>query len=329
MSILPSTNLRRLLFNVPVEPIQGTRFQPTGFPDLGAATYQAGDVDCLLVESAQSMANRLELQIWDEGRQELKDAFKGLPYIQVTKDGNYLTSSLIEAHRINSPYILEGENKTIPDILAKEFPKEIGIVNKKRFYEIVAKYDLNALIHGVFISKSDYAGGRLRIPRALSAFIEATHINVAASGGVKNDSVDPSGDTSKGFGNVPFHREEFTSGEMIAYFSIDLEQIYSYGLPEDVTNLIILISLYKIRSFIDGGMRLRTACDLKVKSDYNYHSENEHSYVLPELSDLEKAVRESIQACQKSGFFANENNITTVSYKEKDKSKEKKSKDKE
>ena len=103
MSILPNNNIRRLLFNVPVEPIQGTRFQPTGFPDLGAATYQAGNVDCLLVESAQSMANRLELQIWDEGKQELKDAFKGLPYIRVTKDGNFLTSSIVEAHRINSP----------------------------------------------------------------------------------------------------------------------------------------------------------------------------------------------------------------------------------
>ena len=31
----------RLLIEVPLRPIQGSRFQPTGFPDLGAATYTA------------------------------------------------------------------------------------------------------------------------------------------------------------------------------------------------------------------------------------------------------------------------------------------------
>ena len=29
----------RLLLKAALQPIQGTRFQPTGFPDLGAATY--------------------------------------------------------------------------------------------------------------------------------------------------------------------------------------------------------------------------------------------------------------------------------------------------
>jgi hypothetical protein len=29
----------RLLLKAALKPIQGTRFQPTGFPDLGAATY--------------------------------------------------------------------------------------------------------------------------------------------------------------------------------------------------------------------------------------------------------------------------------------------------
>ena len=55
----------RLLLKATLKPLQGTRFQPTGFPDLGAAQYEALDDHCrakqmLLVESAQSMANRLE-----------------------------------------------------------------------------------------------------------------------------------------------------------------------------------------------------------------------------------------------------------------------------
>ena len=29
----------RLLMQCDLEPLQGTRFQPTGFPDLGAANY--------------------------------------------------------------------------------------------------------------------------------------------------------------------------------------------------------------------------------------------------------------------------------------------------
>ena len=55
------------------------------------------------------------------------------------------------------------------------------------------------------------AGGRLRVARALSAFIEADGVRVAASGGVKNDHVNPSGDTRAGFGNAPFARDEYTA----------------------------------------------------------------------------------------------------------------------
>src|SRR3954467_14309884 len=79
MAINVSTfsSVPRLLFDVPVEAVQGSRFQPTGFPDLGAATYQAGDTDCLLVESAQSMANRLEATVWDAGANELRPVARG------------------------------------------------------------------------------------------------------------------------------------------------------------------------------------------------------------------------------------------------------------
>lgn len=51
----------RLLMEARLKPLQGTRFQPTGFPNLGPATYDGPDGNrMLLVESAQSMANRLE-----------------------------------------------------------------------------------------------------------------------------------------------------------------------------------------------------------------------------------------------------------------------------
>ena len=51
----------RLLMHANLKPVQGDRFQPTGFADLGAAVYERPDgTRMLLVESAQSIANRLE-----------------------------------------------------------------------------------------------------------------------------------------------------------------------------------------------------------------------------------------------------------------------------
>lgn len=257
-------NSPRLLMKVDLQPIQGTRFQPTGFPDLGAATYQAGEQSMLLVESAQSMANRLEEVCWNEAEQDLVEPLEGLPYVNVVdEDGDTVTNSLLEAHRLNSPYILESSDKSFFNTLKEELGGlEEGAVNLRDFASKLLKYDANCLVHGVFLSKSKLAGGRLRLPRALSAFIEAENVNVAPSGGVKNDRVDPTGDTSKGFGNVPFHRNEYT-GDITAYFNLDISQIHGYGFDEATENLLIGLSLFKIRRFLDTGLRLRTACDLE------------------------------------------------------------------
>ncbi len=302
------TQETRLLFTVELEPLQGTRFQPTGFPDLGAATYQAGSTPCLLVESAQSMANRLENVCWDEARNDLVPCLQGLSYIRVEKDGEYLTSSVTEAHRINSPYILESEDKSFHDQLKAELTcLEKGPIDRQLLARTILKYDTSALIHGLFLAKKDLAGGRLRVARALSSFVEAENVQVAASGGVKNDHVDPSGTASKGFGNVPFHREEYTADSIKAYFNLDLAQIRGYGLNSEAQDLLILISLYKIRALLDGDLRFRTACDLQVKSDVVKADKGD--FVLPSLADLEKALPPAIEAC--SAQLAG---VTTVTF---------------
>lgn len=94
----------RLLIETELRPIQGARFQPTGFPDLGAAVYETSAGTRLLVESPQSMANRIELTIWDTAKNGLIAACKGLSYVQVNRatDDTYLTSSVTESHRLNS-----------------------------------------------------------------------------------------------------------------------------------------------------------------------------------------------------------------------------------
>ncbi|HHY86217.1 MAG TPA: type I-U CRISPR-associated protein Cas7, partial [Verrucomicrobia bacterium] len=289
MNLTKLKSAPRLLVTASLKPVLGTRFQPTGFPDLGPARYSTPDGrEMLLVESAQSMANRLELVCWDSVANTWVPPLAGLPYVAVTdKSGAPITNSLIEAHRINSPYILEGKDKTFFNALRTELgaDKE-GRVDLRKLASVLLKYDINSLLHGVFIAKSDIAGGRMRIPRALTAFIEASEVKVAASGGVKNDSVNPAGDTKKGFGNVPFHRDEFT-GNITAYFNLDLSQIRGYGLGEEVEDLLIAIALYKIRALLDSPFRPRTACDLEV-TDITVRRPD--GYKLPVLSEITSAL---------------------------------------
>jgi CRISPR-associated protein Csb1 len=298
----------RLLITATLQPVLGTRFQPTGFPDLGAAKYSTADgKDMLLVESAQSMANRLETVAFDAIANTWVAPLAGLPFVAVTdKSGAPITNSLFEAHRLNSPYILEGTDKTFFTALRKELgADEEGRVDLQKLAAVLLKYDINSLLHGVFIAKKEISGGRMRLPRALTAFIEASEVKVAASGGVKNDSVNPAGDAKKGFGNVPFHRDEFT-GNITAFFNLDLSQIRGYGLGEAVENLLVAVALYKIRALLDSPFRPRTACDLEVTG---ITVKRPDGYTLPTLAELTAALPGLVKAA--SDRFASPA-VTTV-----------------
>jgi len=305
----------RLLIEARLKPLQGTRFQPTGFPNLGAAEYEGpGGVPMLLVESAQSMANRMEAICWDEINNDWVKPLKDLPVIKVVdKDCKPLTNSVLEAHRINSPYILEGKDKAVFNVLKAQLADmEEGRVDIRRLASTLLQLDPNALLHGVFLAKKELAGGRLRLPRALSAFIEACGVRVAASGGVKNDSVNPSGDTAKGFGNVPFARDEYT-GEITAYFNLDLIQIRAFGLGDEVEKLLIALALFKILKFLDVGLRLRTACDLTLDGATNVSRPKD--FRLPPLDWIEKDLPDLIKTVHKAGKFNdNKDGVTTVKY---------------
>lgn len=302
----------RILLEATLVPLQGTRFQPTGFPDLGHATYRTADgTEMLLVESAQSVANRMETVCWSAVDDDLVPALRGLPYIKVVQDGRHLTNSLLEAHRLNSPYILEGGDRSFFEALNKRLGEEPGAVDMRKLAQVLASYDVNALLHGVFLAKKELAGGRFRLARALSGFIEARDVAVAASGGVKNDRVDPSGDTSTGFGNVPFHRDEFTARSITAFFNIDLAQIRGYRLPEPMAELLVTLALWKVRAFLASGLRLRTACDFDVQGDLRVT--RPEGYVVPTQQELEQRLQQLIGAAQGAGVFAKPS-ITEVKY---------------
>lgn len=308
MNLTTLKSAPRLLITATLQPVLGTRFQPTGFPDLGAAKYSTADgKDMLLVESAQSMANRLETVAFDAIANTWVTPLAGLPFVAVTdKSGAPITNSLLEAHRLNSPYILEGTDKTFFNALRKELgADEEGRVDLQKLAAVLLKYDINSLLHGIFIAKKEISGGRMRLPRALTAFIEASEVKIAASGGVKNDSVNPAGDAKKGFGNVPFHRDEFT-GNITAFFNLDLSQIRGYGLGEAVENLLIAVALYKIRALLDSPFRPRTACDLEV---IGITVKRPNAYTLPTLAEITAALPGLIKAA--SDRFASPA-VTTV-----------------
>ncbi|MEQ9406512.1 MAG: type I-U CRISPR-associated RAMP protein Csb1/Cas7u [Fuerstiella sp.] len=294
----PLNGVNRLLFSVPLKPLQSDRFQPTGFPNLGAATYQTSAGQKLLVESAQSMANRLETVCWDTVNNRPVADLDGISHVTVTRGGNFLTDTMLEAHRLNSPYLLEASDTSfITKLKADLGGLAEGPIDRSVLAKVVLKYDVGSLIHGLFLAKSELAGGRLRIARALSAFIEATGVRVAASGGVKNDHVNPSGDTKSGFGNVPFARDEFTADSIDCHINLDLAQIRGYGLGEHVERLLILLALYRVRRLLDGDLRLRTACDLEPVDGDSIVARRPTGFALPALADLAEDLKATITKC--------------------------------
>ncbi|MBK6918563.1 MAG: type I-U CRISPR-associated protein Cas7 [Deltaproteobacteria bacterium] len=286
----------RLLLQVELTPVQGTRFQPTGFPDVGAGVYTLPNGDeQLLLESAQSVANRLEAACWDEARNELYTPLEGLPYVRVNAaDGSLLTTSIQEAHRLNSVYIEKSD-------FANQLVEAIAFDEKKpldrhKLITALARFDIGCLLHGVFLES---IAGVLRVPRAISGFIEADRVGRVTTGGVKNDRVQPGKDeesgrtATEGFGNVPFHRTEFVAERITAYFNLDLEQLRGYRLGDAMQRLLLALGLFKVRKFLETGLRLRTACDLAAGA---LEVKAPTGFVVPELAAIEAALPELIKA---------------------------------
>lgn len=288
----------RILLEADLAPIQGRRFQPTGFPDIGPAEFTGADNQShLLVESAQSMANRLEEAIWDDSRDELLAPLEGMPYVKTTDPKLGETNSILEAHRMNSPYIV--------DKIEKQMVKELDWNQKIRpnlpaLAKYLLKHDPNSIVHGIFFS--NVKPGTLRLPRLLSAFIEAEKVNQVASGGVKFDRLDAQGAAKDGKGHVPFQRVEYTAEKITAYFNFDRHQMESYGLSQQANEFLETLAMFKIRRFLDVDLRLRTACDLEVQE---IRSKRPDNYKLKSETELASELQKHIQALTKSGEFNN------------------------
>jgi CRISPR-associated protein Csb1 len=293
----------RLSFDVELAPLLGSTFQPTGFPDVGAATFTRFEngqpVPSLLVESVQSMANRLEATAWDVARDEPVVEVAGLPYVRVVRSGTgeFLTSSRLEAHRLASPFVHTATLAGKP--MFDEVRKRLGLakdtpLNRRHMADAVARLDPFCLLHGVFFSQNQW-WGQPKFERAISAVIEARNVQRAVSGGRKSDRVlhtvkEDSRASHDGYGSIPFHRAEWTAKTITASFVIDVELLYSYGLPQPVTELLQTLALWEIRRFLASGLRLRTACDLEMVGQ----ERSRHHSTLPGVDKLTSRIAELI-----------------------------------
>lgn len=309
-----TSNRHRQLFDVPLQVLAGSRFQPTGFPDLGAATFERpvrradGTTDwqrALLVESAQSMANRAEAVGWDATGDQPQpvDVLADLPWVRVADaDGAYLTSSRTEAHRLASAFVKDSTHggKDMVDVIRER----LGLqgdrpLSPSAIAKAIFSLDPLCLVHGVFFADNRWPG-QPRVARALTGLIEAYDVREADSGGVKKDGVrhslgEVTGGTAEGYGTVPYHRREWTAAEIVASFAIDRAQIRSYALAEPATALLEAIARWEVRCLVDEPLRLRTACDLAAVDPEVVADQTGEP--LPGRDELEADIRREIAAC--------------------------------
>lgn len=296
----------REVFKVPMRPVAGSRFQPTGFPDIGAAVFDRPVDDdrkwekCLVLESAQSMANHLEAVAWDPGEEMPVSALAGLPYVRVVDEhGLYVTSSRTEAHRLASAFVKDStlDGVGMKDIIRDRLKlRDDTPLSPRDIAAAVCAMDPMCLVHGVFFAETDKVWpGQPKIARALTAFAEAHDVQEAISGGVKRDDVrhstkDTVGRASEGYGSVPFHRTEYVARSIEVSFVLDLDQLASYGLPDPGAELLATAAHWEIRALLERGFRPRTACDLEIQDDAPLGS-------LPSLDELNAHLHGLVGRC--------------------------------
>lgn len=292
----------------------GKRYvQAAGFPDIGACIFRdaQGQTRCL-VESEQSMTNRLEGVCMADGGEWVNPWKTNLPLIEVAdNNGQRIATNLTEPHRIASSYILEGavNGGTFKDILWKAIgmqgtgkQEKLPLDGRKKLDQAVFAIDPCALLHGFQFVQTKFVG--MRQPRILHARIEATldgdeEMNY---GMVKWDEIEPGGqkaDSNKGQSIAP--KSRIIWKDITATFELDLLALKHLHLDESKRKFLLGLALWKIGAFLTDypsfdprsrqtlrALRLRSDCNLKFNS---FEESKEES--LKEPSDLIACVTSS------------------------------------
>ena len=115
----------------------------------------------VLVESAQSVANRLESVCWDDTTASLSPPVVGMPYVSVALwDRGDATNSLLEAHRRNSPYIMSDDDFAQRFRSEAKLParnEQASVFNRATLAKAAFKYDPGSVLHGVFSRETGWS----------------------------------------------------------------------------------------------------------------------------------------------------------------------------
>jgi CRISPR-associated protein Csb1 len=215
--------------------------------------------------------------------------------------GEYLTSSRTEAHRLSSAFIREAkmaDGKEVIDFLKTTLNlRDDKPLSTRHIAAAVLRLDPACLVHGVFFADPKLPG-QPKITRALTSFVEAEDVKPAEYGGVKKDDVRhknaDDGGSGEGYGSIPFHRTMWTARSITGSFVIDLDQIRSYGLDANATRLVEVMALWEVRTLLDGGLRLRTMCDLTPVDGGDIAGLPSADDLQSELSQLTKTLADQL-----------------------------------
>lgn len=303
--------LSQTRIKVELAPAVYSSFQPTGFPDIGVSRFvvPGSSQENLLVESPQSIANRLEATVWNSAKQDLRASFIGLPYVRLVNKatGEYIASSLTLPHRLASAYISKSK-----DPFSKQLLDDL---NSMGTAAATFKYCPNSLLHGCFYSHVDE--GKHKALRLMGGRIDAFNIVPVITGGAVKDPISASGKdfdlsaiidskveggddraSKSGAGNIIHYAEEFVAERIEAKFFIDDELIAALPLEECAKSLLRSLACWKIYTFLQSDLRLRSNCILDVTG------EPEVIGTIPPLDELEQKIPVLINQCTAKKLFA-------------------------
>lgn len=295
---------RYLAIDVELEPLGTPTIQPSAFANTGPSFYEAPDGGlAAVVDSVASMANQLELTIWDEAECRPRDPVAPLPWVKVVDaTGNYYTSSRRAAHRLNAASIMTGTVHPDGEVFGNRLKRLLDAATppvERTLAKVVWEHDPLSIIHGCW-----FAGiwdGRARLTRALTARIDALGVQSQSAqvGGQKTrDALDePGGVQDTGFksvrGEAPYYTSEISAAKIVAPIVLDLGLLRSYGLPAEAYKALVATAVLMIGELVAAWPRRRSRCILAPKGS--------PSVLMPQgwaLPPLDALREETFRRCQ-------------------------------
>lgn len=272
----------RVIITAQLSLANGAFLQPTGFPDIGSCIYTDADgKKRCLIESEQSMANRLEA-VCMKAPGYWVDELNYLPVIEVRANGTLLATNLTEPHRIASSYVLESQLNGSDVRSTLETKLELGnggstwpLDKRDALEKLIFALDPGALLHGFQFVQWKFVG--LRQTRLLSARLECELAEEpeVQYGMVKFDLIDPGAQaegTNKGQSIAAKSRVVPAKNGITATFDIDLLGLKNLSLGDEEKRFLLALALWKIGAFLSNkpafdARSRQTSPSLRLRAD--------------------------------------------------------------